>query len=466
MKPSTARSAIQLFRQDAEVGPDGAPLPSLSRSVSSSSWPWPRCGSSHCGRTAPARAARVHSSAPAVTTVTKTPAASGGSTGQAGAASKVYHGSAPGVQGLSSAIAKAHGAVATSEQNAAQLEAHSAQASSATNAPAAAAPATSGAAATSVTVVKSTTTSARHGAPTTSTTVAAVAGKTQPIKAHSGAGRVPARQALVERALKEGKLAVILIWNPKGADDVAVRNELLMLEAVHHLVKSVPHSAQLRKALAASGLELQKKFAAFIALQSQVSSFGSVTRGVQVYGTPTLLVRQQERPDDGHHRPDDRLRDRTGDRRSSPRLALHSLGEPERRAAGQPSRTPPWARSHPAGRIHRRRRRSRLRRSDPHLARDRHAQSRRAHQRRRLRRERLRRAIAAGSAVVSLRARARAARRRAHRRRARSPPSSAASAPASATPPSSPPTRCTARSAPPRAAARRWRRAADARSSR
>ncbi len=229
------------------------------------------------------------SSAPAVTTVTKTPAASGGSTGQAGAASKVYHGSAPGVQGLSSAIAKAHGAVATSEQNAAQLEAHSAQASSATNAPAAAAPATSGAAATSVTVVKSTTTSARHGAPTTSTTVAAVAGKTQPIKAHSGAGRVPARQALVERALKEGKPAVILIWNPKGADDVAVRNELLILEAVHHLVKSVPHSAQLRKALAASGLELQKKFDAFIALQSQVSSFGSVTRGVQVFGTPTLL---------------------------------------------------------------------------------------------------------------------------------------------------------------------------------
>ncbi len=229
------------------------------------------------------------SSAPAVTTATTTPAASGGSTGQAGAATKIYHGSAPGVQGLSSAIAKAHGAVATSEQNAAALEAHSAQASSAANAPAAATPA---AAATSVTVAKSTTTTARHGAPTTSTTVATatVTGKAQPTRAHSGAARVPARQALVERALREGKPAVILIWNPKGADDVAVRNELLLLEAVHHLIKSLPHSAQLRKALAASGLELHKQFAAFIALQSQVSSFGSITRGVQVYGTPTILT--------------------------------------------------------------------------------------------------------------------------------------------------------------------------------
>jgi len=226
--------------------------------------------------------------APAATTVTKAPAASGGSTGQAGAQSKIYHGSAPGVQGLSSAIAKAHGAVATSEKNAAQLEAHSAQASSPTNTAAASAPATAGAAAASVTVTHSTTTT--HRGTTSTSVVTATVGKTQPIKARSGAGRTPARQALVERALKEGKVAVILIWNPKGADDVAVHNELVLLEAVHHLIKAVGHTAEVRRALKNSGLELQKKFAAFDARENEVASFGSITRGVQVYGTPTILV--------------------------------------------------------------------------------------------------------------------------------------------------------------------------------
>jgi hypothetical protein len=230
------------------------------------------------------------SPAPAVTTVTTTPAASGGSTGQAGAASKVYHGSAPGVEGLTGAVAKAHGAVATSERNAAQLEARSAQASSTTGAPAA--PATP-ASTTAVTVTHSTSAgTAAKATPAKSTTVTAttVTHTTQPIKAHSGAGRVPARQALVERALDEGKPAVILFWNAKGADDVAVHNELVLLEAVHHLIKSAPHSAQLHKVLAASGVELQKKFAAFFANDNQVPDFGSITRGVQIYGTPTTLI--------------------------------------------------------------------------------------------------------------------------------------------------------------------------------
>ena len=39
-----------------------------------------------------------------------------------------------------------------------------------------------------------------------------------------------------------------------------------------------------------SGLELQKRFAAFEATEKQVASFGSITRGVQVNGTPTLLI--------------------------------------------------------------------------------------------------------------------------------------------------------------------------------
>ena len=39
-----------------------------------------------------------------------------------GAASPIYHGSAPGVEGLTRAIAKAHGAVALSERNARSLQ--------------------------------------------------------------------------------------------------------------------------------------------------------------------------------------------------------------------------------------------------------------------------------------------------------------------------------------------------------
>src|SRR5438270_777123 len=53
---------------------------------------------------------------------------SGGGSSTSGA--RVYHGSAPGVEGLSRAIAKAHGAVATSQQNAKELAEKSAQASS------------------------------------------------------------------------------------------------------------------------------------------------------------------------------------------------------------------------------------------------------------------------------------------------------------------------------------------------
>ena len=186
----------------------------------------------------------------------------------------VYHGSAPGVEGLTRAIAKAHGAVAASQQNAKQLEAKSAQAAGESPSPS----------------TSSATTPAQHStaAPTTAPTRSTV--KPQPIKAQAGAGRTPARQALVERALDEGKIAVILFWNPKGADDVAVNDELRLLEAVHHLIRPLARTPQLRRALKASGLELEKRFAAFASPASAVASYGSITRGVQVYGTPTILI--------------------------------------------------------------------------------------------------------------------------------------------------------------------------------
>jgi hypothetical protein len=62
---------------------------------------------------------------------------------------------------------------------------------------------------------------------------------------------------------------------------VAVARELRLLEAVHHAVGPIAHVPQVRRALS---------FAAFRATAGEVSSFGSITRGVQVSGTPTLLV--------------------------------------------------------------------------------------------------------------------------------------------------------------------------------
>jgi hypothetical protein len=188
----------------------------------------------------------------------------------------IYHGPVPGLEGLTRDIVRAHGAV----------KAIGASPSSAGSSAAASAPATTS---SSAPAKQSTSTATSQHAAATSAPAATTV-KQQPIKAQSGAGRTPARQALVERALHEGKIAVILFWNPKGADDAIVDYELRLLEAVHHLIKPLAHSPQLRRQLAASGLELEKRFAAFVSPASQVATYGSITRGVQVYQTPTLLI--------------------------------------------------------------------------------------------------------------------------------------------------------------------------------
>jgi hypothetical protein len=184
----------------------------------------------------------------------------------------IYHGPVPGLEGLTRDIARAHGAVKAIGAS------PSSPASSATHAGSTAAAA------------HSTSKAATHATSSATPASAAPSVKQQPIKARSGAGRTPARQALVERALHEGKVAVILFWNPKGTDDAIVDYELKLLEAVHHLIKPLARTPQVRRALAASGLELQKRFAAFVSPASQVTSYGSITRGVQVYSTPTIFI--------------------------------------------------------------------------------------------------------------------------------------------------------------------------------
>jgi hypothetical protein len=202
-----------------------------------------------------------------------------------------YHGSAPGVAGLTRAIEKAHGAVTQSEQHAKRLQQKSAEASGERSGgtaphtskagagaahavtpkapPKAAAPAT-----TSVTPKSSATT---HGS-------AATGGGAQ---AKTGAA---SKQATIEAELKRGNVVVLLFWDPRGADDKAVHSELQLLQAVHHGLRPLRNVPVVRRLLKAAGMELSSKIAVHDASASQVASFGSFTRTAQVYSTPTVMI--------------------------------------------------------------------------------------------------------------------------------------------------------------------------------
>lgn len=179
----------------------------------------------------------------------KAPAKAAGSDGSAPGGS-VYHGPAPGVEGLTRAITKAQGAVALSQRKAKQLQEKSAQASS----PAAGGSAQSSAGSSSA---------GSKAAPARKPQSAAASGKAGAQK-HSGTA---SRQATVEGELKQGKVVAILFWNPKGSVDAVVHRELL-----------------------AADRALGGKLAVHAASSKQVGSFGSFTRTVQVYGTPTILM--------------------------------------------------------------------------------------------------------------------------------------------------------------------------------
>jgi hypothetical protein len=196
-------------------------------------------------------ALRGHGSSPSSTPVASTPAPTAAGEAKAAAApTPVYHGAAPGVSGLTRAINKAHGAVATSQQDAHSFEHASAQAPSQS---------TEGAGAST------TTAGSNQAAAPASATKRAAAPASAAAKASKSAG-IPARQAAVERELKQGKVVLVLFWNPKGTDDVAVRKELQAVDK-----------------------KLGGKISVHDALANQVGSFGSITRTIQVYQTPTIL---------------------------------------------------------------------------------------------------------------------------------------------------------------------------------
>jgi cytoskeletal protein RodZ len=223
------------------------------------------------------------------------------STSKAGA--QTQHGTVPtsahhahptGVEGLLHAVNKAHEAAATAQQNANQVERKSREASN-ESAPAQASHASTPASGATT----ASTPASGAGAPTTSTTHAApgatsassAASATTGTGAHGSASTiaVPTGQREVEAELKQGKIAVLLFWNPAGSDDVVVHNELRLLLRLHTIAGKAK-AEEFRHAEKFFGLELAKKIVVHEALASQVTSYGSITRGIQIYGTPTILV--------------------------------------------------------------------------------------------------------------------------------------------------------------------------------
>jgi hypothetical protein len=250
-------------------------------------------------------ALRSHSSNPnepraSTPTPVNSAPANGSSGGNAAAPTKVYHGAAPGVEGLTKAIAKAHGAVAESQRNVQEQAGHAqaltgeAQASATTTHTTAAGKTTqsvtvthkTNAAAPSLahrTVTVHKTSTQAHGTTTTVThtrtttvhkatpghRVAAPTGKPT-VRVHvtvKHSSTKPAQQVAVEHELAEGKTVMLFFWTPTSTVDQQ-------------------NVAQAKTLVARS----KGSLTLHLALADQVGEFGTITEVVHVYQTPTILI--------------------------------------------------------------------------------------------------------------------------------------------------------------------------------
>ena len=213
-------------------------------------------------------ALRGHSSSsePTATTSTKvasSPSSAGSSGGSSTGSSGVYHGSAPGVEGLTRDIQKAHGAVASSEQNAAQLEHKSAQASG-ESAASASGGTSANAASAKHSSVTTTTKASKHASATART--AAPKRKSAAGASHAVSGT--AGQTWVEHELAKKLTVALLFYTPRSFEDSRTRRELQRLIGEEH------------------GQHIVLR----VASADEVGTYGSFTRVASVYQTPTLLL--------------------------------------------------------------------------------------------------------------------------------------------------------------------------------
>jgi hypothetical protein len=207
--------------------------------------------------------------------------------------SHVYHGPVPGLEGLTRDIKRAHEASTTSQNSNQAIQSKAAQASNE-----AGSAATSGGTSVADRAARADHSHvAHHAGAVTGTSAAATAGsRTQthaahdhtattvsksapaathraPRAQHGSAAAAPSKsppremQAVVASELKQGKIVLLLFWNPHSSDDDATAIETAI--AAHRLGHSV---------------------AVHFARANQVNSFGSITREIQIYQTPTLLI--------------------------------------------------------------------------------------------------------------------------------------------------------------------------------
>jgi hypothetical protein len=181
----------------------------------------------------------------------------------------VYHGSVPGLHGLSEDIRRAHETVGASESEAQKAE------GKAPSTQTTAGPASSTSSAASVPAAKSTTAASKPRAVATKPASTAHKTTSAPDKTTSASRGATGSHALqhasnaemVGGQLHSGKIVLLLFWNPHSSSD----------QAVHSQVQ-------------AAGRALKGKVALDFAKASEVSSFGTVTRDVSILQTPTLLI--------------------------------------------------------------------------------------------------------------------------------------------------------------------------------
>jgi hypothetical protein len=174
----------------------------------------------------------------------------------ASSSSSSSHVTAPGVAGLTKAVEKAHGAVATSERNAAELQKRSEQASN---------PSSAGGSASGQTSGQHTPAASGASSGTGTVTQASPSSKSTHTGAQTAAASVAAhRLAAIEARLAGGGVALVLVWNPKGSVDISVHQVLQRFSSRRTSVYALP--------------------------QSQVSTLGPLTKSIQVFQTPTLFV--------------------------------------------------------------------------------------------------------------------------------------------------------------------------------
>jgi hypothetical protein len=188
---------------------------------------------------------------------------------KAGAApTPIYHGSAPGVEGLTRAIAKAHGAVAASQRNVQEQQHKSEEVSDEARTPVTTSStnASSATAQKPLTVVHRTVTHTTANGTVTKTHERVVT-KTRSqnvAKAHPGRS---AQQVAVEVELAHGKTVMLVFWDPKSSVD---REVLVQADALAGGSKGT--------------------VTVHAALANQVGLFGKITEVVHVYQTPTILI--------------------------------------------------------------------------------------------------------------------------------------------------------------------------------